>query len=71
MYELVYSRTRSAYILHTEDTDSTADGDTELLCIIQARDLSDALRTAQSVAQGPVEVALPAPATARRATAAA
>ena len=59
MYELNYSRHREAYILVTDGAEWSGDldGDIVPLCIIQADSEAEALRTAQSIAKGPVEVA--------------
>lgn len=55
MYELTYSRHRSAYILVTEDSAPEADALT--ISIIQANSVAEALQTARTIANGPVELA--------------
>ena len=57
MYELSYSRHRSAYVLVTDESELGVDGDVVPLCIIQADSVAEALKTARSIAGGPVELA--------------
>lgn len=56
MYELAFLRQSSTYILLTDDS-AAVESDAHSLCIIQADSVAEALRTARTIANGPVELA--------------